>query len=169
MCAVACQAVVCSSQVPARGAMVRTNSSLQPRICHRLTKPLFIATGHACAQKRNAACSLRWKNWCETEEKCLNTVPWGTRFGSDRSQYSRGETKSQMHGANTCRESCIAISCVMTTASRECAQWACTEDREPELLTRSCRTLHPDVVHLLRNAFSCEAPDAPSRKLESRR
>ena len=119
--------------------------------------------------KRNAACSLRWKNWCETEEKCLNTVPWSTRFGSDRSQYSRGETKSQMHGANTRRESCIAISCVMTTASRECAQWACTEDREPELLTRSCRTLHPDVVHLLRNAFSCEAPDAPSRKLESRR
>ena len=35
------------------------------------------------------------------------------------------------------------------------------------LLSRSCRTLHPDVVHLFRNPFSCEAPDAPSRKLES--
>ena len=69
-----------------------------------------------------------------------------------------------MHRANTRRERCIAMSCVMTAASRECAQWACTEHREPAFLSRSCRTLHPGVVHWLRKACSCEAPDAPLRR-----
>ena len=54
-------------------------------------------------------------------KKSLSTVPWNIRLGSDWSQYSRGETKSQMHRANTRRERCIAMSCVMTAASRECA------------------------------------------------
>ena len=68
----------------------------------------------------------------------------------ERSGYQPGEAKSQIHRANTRRENCMAM--------------AVTEDRETAFLSRCCRTLQPGNVHLL--SFSCEATDAPLRKLE---